>query len=353
MKNIKDLIDLLIGEFNDWRHNFREIGYAIVIVLLINTFLVQNYQIPTGSMIPNLMPGDRLFANRFMFGVKVPFTDGLIGWRLPKIKEPEVDDLIVFRAPSSTYNACERTAPYHVPSTLVQILKLPVYIFALSPFDWDPRILFADKLGDILTGGKQMTGIPSIIGLKTVDLDPRKEYVKRIIAKSGDTIEIREQKLYMNGNYIEDKYGYFKYGDRQLIAPSTAGGEPIDFYGPVYIPKKGDVMVFKKYVDTIDYRDRSGFDVFINDKPANYDVKLWYWINIYEVYAKDNSDEFIFNIEEDYYFCLGDNRDESCDSRMWGLVPYHLIKGQPNIVWMQAKRDAKLDKGFWHYFFIK
>ncbi len=352
MKSLQELFDFIKGEMLDWRNNLREIGFAVLIVILINAFLVQNYQIPTGSMIPNLMPGDRLFANRFVYGIKVPFTDGLVGWRLPKIKEPDVYDQVVFRAPASSYMACERAPAYHVPSTLVQILKFPVYVLCISPFDWDPRILLANKLGEILTGGKHLTGAPAILGLKTVDLDPRKEYVKRVLAKGGDTVEIRAQKIYLNGEYLENKYGYFKYEGRELVPSSKEGGEPIDYYGPIYVPKTGDVMIFKKYAEVIDEYNLDGFDVFINGKPAHNDVKYWYWINIYDVYA-EGQDEFVFNIKENYFFCIGDNRDESCDSRMWGLVPYHLIKGQPNIVWYQAPRPEGYEKGFLHYFFIK
>ncbi len=353
MKSLRELFDFIRGEFLDWRGNFREVGYAVLIVVLINAFLVQNYQIPTGSMIPNLMPGDRLFANRFVYGIKIPFTDGLIGWRLPKIKEPQVDDLVVFRAPASSYIGCERREAYHVPSMLVQILKMPVYILCISPFDWDPRILIANKLGEYLTGGEQLSGAPTVLGLKTVDLDPRKEYVKRVLATGGDTVEIIAQEVYLNGSLVENKYGYFKYQGRDLIAPTSAGGQPIDYYGPIYVPKKGDSMIFKKYTDIVEEYNPSGFDVFINGEAAHDDIKYWYWVNIYEVYAKDGQDEFIFDVKENYFFCVGDNRDESCDSRMWGLVPYHLIKGQPNIVWWQAPRPAGYEKGFLYYFFIK
>lgn len=353
MKMFKDLINYIRGECQNWRHNFREIAYAVIIVLIINTFLIQNYQIPTGSMIPRLMPGDRLFANRFVYGVKIPFTDGFVDYRLPKIKSPKRGDLVVFRAPPSAYYGCERIPAYYTPSPLVQILKLPVYILSLSPFSWDPRILVMDKVGDMLTGGTHMSAAPSILGLKTVDLDPRKEYVKRVIAKSGDTVEIKEQKIYINGEIAEDKHAYFKYGKRDFVPPSSEGGQPIDNYGPVYVPKKGDVMIFKKLKDKVQYSDRASFEVYVNGEAANYDVKLWYWINIYVPNAKNEPDEFIYTVEEEYFFCLGDNRDESCDSRMWGLVPYRLIKGQPNIAWMQASREKDHEQGYMKYFFIR
>ena len=182
---IKNITDIIIGECRTFKHTLKEILYAIVIVLIINTFLIQNYQIPTGSMIPIIMPGDRLFANRFVYGVKLPFTDGLLGYRLPKIKSPQRGDLVVFRAPPSSTFGCESSMPYYEPSPFVQMLKLPVMIFSLTPFNWDPRFLVADFIGEKLTGGKHLAPARLFFGLKAVDLDPRKEFVKRVIATAG------------------------------------------------------------------------------------------------------------------------------------------------------------------------
>ena len=58
-------------------------------------------------------------------------------------------------------------------------------------------------------------------------------------------------------------------------------------------------------------------------------------------------------VPEGYVFVMGDNRDQSCDSRMWGLVPYRLIKGQPMIAWIQSKRPDDVKQGFFKYFIIK
>ncbi|KLI29254.1 signal peptidase I [Brachyspira hyodysenteriae] len=345
---IKNITETIIGECRNFKHTLKEILYAIVIVLLINTFLIQNYQIPTGSMIPIIMPGDRLFANRFVYGVKLPFTDGLLGYRLPKIKSPQRGDLVVFRAPPSASFGCESAMPYYEPSPLVQMLKLPVMIFALTPFTWDPRFLLADYIGEKLTGGTHMAPVPLFLGLKTVDLDPRKEFVKRVIATAGETVEIRNKKIIINGNEIEDKWGYFFYGNDREFVPR------IDIYGPIYVPKKGDVIIFKKLVDRDDYyNDFSSFEVYINDKVVSDDIKLSYWMNIYVPNAKDRPDEYIYNVPEDYFFVMGDNRDQSCDSRMWGLVPYRHIKGQPMIAWIQSKRPDDVEQGFFKYFIIK
>ncbi len=344
---MKNITDTIIGECRNFKHTLKEILYAILIVFLINTFLIQNYQIPTGSMIPTIMPGDRLFANRFVYGVKFPFTDGLLGYRFPKIKSPQRGDLVVFRAPPSSTFGCESAMPYYEPSPFVQLLKLPIMIFSITPFTWDPRFLLSDFIGEKLTGGKHLAPMPLFFGLKTVDLDPRKEFVKRVIATAGETVELREKNIFIDGKRVEDKWGYFFYGEREFYPI-------IDIYGPVYIPKKGDTIIFRKLVDRADYyNDTSSFEVYINDKIVSDDVKLWFWMNIYIPNAKDKEDEFIYTVPEDYFFVMGDNRDQSCDSRMWGLVPYRLIKGQPMIAWIQSKRPDDVAQGFFKYFIIK
>lgn len=346
MEIMKKIIETLFGEIRNFKHTVKEIFYAIIIVLLINTFFIQNYQIPTGSMIPIIMPGDRLFANRFVYGTKIPFTDELLGYRFPKLKSPKRGDLVVFRSPASAYYGCEANMPYYAPSPIVQALKLPVLIFSITPFSWDPRFLFADYIGKKLTGGTHLAPAPIFFGLKAVDLDPRKEFVKRVIATAGETIELVNKDILIDGLKIEDKWGYFYYGER-------VGVPIVDYYGPVYVPKKGDVIVFKQIEEREDYyNDLNSFQVYINDKVVHDHAKLFFWMNIYIPYAKGKK-EFVYNVPEDYFFVMGDNRDQSCDSRMWGLVPYRLIKGQPMIAWIQAKRPSDVVQGFFKYFIIK
>ena len=91
-----------IDHFIHYRRHFKEYAWAIVIALFLRATVLTIYKIPTGSMIPTFRVGDVLLANRFYYGLKVPFTDGLSGYRfrLPGLyKEPRVGDVIIFRAP--------------------------------------------------------------------------------------------------------------------------------------------------------------------------------------------------------------------------------------------------------------
>ena len=79
-----------------WRDEWvKPILYALIIALFIRHFIAQPFKIPTSSMVPTLKPGDRIFVNKFVYGARIPFTN----IRLPKLREPERGDIIVFHSP--------------------------------------------------------------------------------------------------------------------------------------------------------------------------------------------------------------------------------------------------------------
>ena len=79
-----------------WRDEWvKPILYALVIALFIRTFIAQPFKIPTSSMTPTLQPRDRIFVNKFIYGAQLP----LANIRLPKVRDPERGDIIVFRSP--------------------------------------------------------------------------------------------------------------------------------------------------------------------------------------------------------------------------------------------------------------
>lgn len=79
-----------------WRDEWvKPLLYALIIALFIRTFIAQPFKIPTSSMVPTFMPGDKIFVNKFIYGAKIPF----INVRLPKMREPVRGDIIVFLSP--------------------------------------------------------------------------------------------------------------------------------------------------------------------------------------------------------------------------------------------------------------
>ena len=79
-----------------WRDEWvKPILVALILALLIRTFIAQPFKIPTSSMVPTFIPGDRIFVNKFIYGARVPYT----GIQFPKMRTPERGDIIVFRSP--------------------------------------------------------------------------------------------------------------------------------------------------------------------------------------------------------------------------------------------------------------
>jgi signal peptidase I len=105
------------------REYIEAILWAFFLYLTVQTCLVQSFKIPSGSMENTLLIGDYLMVNKFLYGIRVPFTN----YRLPAIKEPERGDVIVFKYPEDTsVDFIKRVIG--VPGDEIQIINKEVYI---------------------------------------------------------------------------------------------------------------------------------------------------------------------------------------------------------------------------------
>jgi len=80
------------SKLHEW---FDIIVSALILALILRALVIQSYHVPSGSMMNTLFKGDFLFANKFIYGAKVPFVD----WRLPKVRDPEPGDVVIFKYP--------------------------------------------------------------------------------------------------------------------------------------------------------------------------------------------------------------------------------------------------------------
>jgi len=131
---------------------------AVVVALSIRAFVIEPFRIPSESMLPTLLIGDHLFVNKFVYGVRIPFTD----LRLPALREPERGDVVVFEVARG-----------------------------------GPSIHPADKRPDL----------------------PRDDFVKRIVGLPGDVVEIDGDRVRVNGEELptRDLGEQFRDEDGRLL----------------------------------------------------------------------------------------------------------------------------------------
>lgn len=267
IKKKKSLERTSTEKFFDFMKNLL---WAAVAAFLIKTFFIETSRVPTGSMEKTIMVGDFLFVNKFVYGPSsprnIPFTNiELPYFQLPAISEPERTDIVVFEYPGDR---------------------------------------------DVL---------------KPTQLD---NYVKRCIGMPGDTIQIIDKVVFINGEefYRPPKIQYLKNYTvprdvpNPRIFPAKSGWNE-DNYGPLSIPAKGDVVNLSP--ENIE-QYRTLIDREYQRRVVTVDGGI---INI------DGKPTSTYTIQDDYYFMMGDNRDDSADSRFWGYVPRRKVVGEALMIY--------------------
>jgi len=250
---------------------------SLLIVMVINGLLVASFVVPTGSMENEVMAGDFLFVNKFIYGGSTPQTIPFLNvplpyFRLPGIREPEKGDVIVF----------------------------------------------------IFPGMRDQ-----------VKADEFQYYLKRCVATAGDTLQVRNKDVYVNGvKQPAPEHAIFMPGISTAENLFPRGSHYTrDNWGPMRIPKKGDVIPLNDSTFV-------GWEVFIEREGHNAERR---GDGIYV----DDSLRTSYTVERDYCFGMGDNRDNSLDSRYWGFVPVEDVVGTPLIVyWSWPVSDEYHDVTF-------
>lgn len=397
------------------------IVFALVAVYFINLFFFQNYVIPSSSLEKSLLTGDYLCVSKVAYGPRIPQTPltmpltqhtmPLIGcksyiefpqWEYRRAKgfgKVELNDIVVFNYPAGdTLVSEERYATefYRLAYDYgKQCIELNAPIDSLTPMQ--QRALYAAYY----EAGKQyIRQNPNEYGdIITRPVDRRENYVKRCVGLPGQTLQIKDRIIYLDGKAnkepdnvqytyniklqsripedlmeslgisIEDITQLNQYGcmpltkrayevlkSRKDIVKSISintdsptgdlyplnarTGWTRDNYGPVWIPQKGksvklDINNIAVYERPI--RTYEGNDLVVTD-----DGKIL--INGKEAAS--------YTFKMDYYWMMGDNRHNSADSRYWGFVPEDHIVGKPLFIWWSSDPDRKGFSGIrWHRLF--
>ena len=214
-------------------------GPALLVVLLIRSVVAEPFRIPSGSMVPTLAIGDHILVTKYSYGLRIPLT------RIP-ITEPQVPergDVVVFVYP-----------PSEDKENLSYWMDLPVPPFA------------------------------------TLD------YVKRVVGLPGDTLEVRDNVLYLNGaEQKKDMLGDYRFVDDHCSASATT-----------------------RYTEKLEGHEHELLTA------TSYGMRM--------------RDFGPTSVPEGHIFAMGDNRDHSADSRVWGFVPLRNIKGKARFVWLSFEQ---------------
>ena len=296
----------------------------ILIILTIKVTIFEMYIVPTGSMENTIMTGDFLVGNRFVYGMRTPDRIGLMdistnlpSLKFPSFKEPKRGDVIIFKFPRDT----------------------------------------------------------------------RQKYVKRCVAEPGDVLEIKDKVIYINNNKYElPNNGKFIIPN--LLSETFTQNDIFlgkqgnkDQFKKIKMPKKGDRIIIDSenlqlliHVmlldgnDVVMLSDGKEYPFSMNDPNELFRRKSMFWFfkrpNPNKIFANISSDYFprgkilvpwqinnrpnpenllinglpisdmqYYEVKKDYYWAMGDNRDDSLDSRYWGFIPRDYILGEALFSW--------------------
>lgn len=296
--------------------------FAVVVVLLVRTLLFDLFRIPTPSMEKNLLVGDYLFVSKLHYGTRLPMTLGVpfLGLHVPGVTFPykrlpgfggvERGDAIVFNYPPQD-GPVDQKEHY-----IKRVIGLPGDSLAVRD-----KVVYAGR-----------TALPLGAGMQQAWLVYKRDARYRLSTASLRELGIGRMRRTRDPSIVEmyatkaaiatvEGWPWVEKIEPALSRPSarlypTGRDYSRDNYGPVYIPKRGD---------TITLTDRNW--------PVVGPV-----INRYEgrtarqmtdsTFAIDGDVTTRYTFGQNYYFVMGDNRDNSEDSRFWGFVPFDHVVGK-------------------------
>jgi signal peptidase I len=257
----------------------RDFLYAFIAVLVINSFVLASFEVPSGSMEDTIKIGDFLFVNKFIYGGSTPYTVPLTSIRIPHFRVPG------FR----------------------KVSRGDVIVF-----DWP--------------GERDRVEKPTQVW-----------YLKRCIALPGDNLRISNRAVYVNDklvpNPVQSKFlrAYSEPSDfpNPNIFPRSAGFNQ-DNYGPVIVPQKGMILILGP-------RTFPAWETFIRREGHSAEMSG-------DKIIIDGRQASSYSVNRDYVFAMGDNRDNSLDSRFWGFVPQEDVIGTPMIVYWSWNPQIPLSR---------
>ena len=316
------------------------VGAALLVALAIRLFAAEAFRIPTTSMERSLLVGDFLLVSKLHYGPRTPGTLGLpfSDWyvrgldlpsvRLPGFTEVERGDVIVFNHPTESGPVDRRThyikRVVGLPGDTVTLVQKQVRVNGE-----------ALPLGDgmqqewLVTLDREVPfALDAFLGIGVRSSPVREDdgvWRIRMTLAEAETVATWPAVRDLRPAVATQPDMLFPFGRRQTL----------DDWGPVVVPKRGQVVrldaeTWPAVRDVIERHEGHTARRFADGR--------------YEI---DGALVDTYTFEQDYYFVLGDNRDDSSDSRRWGFVPRSHLVGKAVLVyfsWDASARRARFDR---------